>query len=307
MSSKRRKIKAMLNNDATYADIFGRLSMLCMNCYEWINLPATIDERFLELTLMYKGYALYFHDEVLGDIALPCMFDGELDIYRTPTRRYPYSVTSDYFDVRTDLDSVFIFNNYLRKPTIITIDLYARRLTNILRAIDVNINAQKTPVAMSTTIANRQSINEAYEQYDGNVPVILTDKSQGIDFKEAFQSISTQAPYVSDKLWLMYQAIWNDALTALGIENTNTDKRERRTEGEVNGSGGAIEMYRNSGLSIRRQACKEINKMFGQNIDVIFRSNLDTLVNRAFNPSAAQELDGQEIDGYVESELEYDI
>ena len=47
--------------------------------------------------------------------------------------------------------------------------------------------------------------------------------------------------------------------------------------------------------------------MFGQNIDVIFRSNLDTLVNRAFNPSAAQELDGQEIDGYVESELEYDI
>lgn len=307
MSSKRRKIKAMLNNDATYADIFGRLSMLCMNCYEWINLPATIDERFLELTLMYKGYALYFHDEVLGDIALPCMFDGELDIYRTPTRRYPYSVTSDYFDVRTDLDSVFIFNNYLRKPTIMTIDLYARRLTNILRAIDVNINAQKTPVAMSTTIANRQSINEAYEQYDGNVPVILTDKSQGIDFKEAFQSISTQAPYVADKLWFMYQAIWNDALTALGIENANTDKRERRTEDEVNGSGGAIEMYRNSGLSIRKQACKEINKMFGQNIDVIFRSNLDTLVNRAFNPSAAQELDGQEIDGYVESELEYDI
>lgn len=307
MSSKRRKIKAMLNNDATYADIFGRLSMLCMNCYEWINLPATIDERFLELTLMYKGYALYFHDEVLGDITLPCMFDGELDIYRTPTRRYPYSVTSDYFDVRTDIDSVFIFNNYLRKPTIMTIDLYARRLTNILRAIDVNINAQKTPVAMSTTIANRQSINEAYEQYDGNVPVILTDKSQGIDFKEAFQSISTEAPYVADKLWFMYQALWNDAMTALGIENSNTDKRERRTESEVNGSGGAIEMYRNSGLSIRKQACKEINRMFGQNIDVIFRSNMDTLINRAFNPSAAQELDGQEIEGYVESELEYDI
>ena len=207
MSSKRRKIKAMLNNDATYADIFGRLSMLCMNCYEWINLPDTIDERFLELTLMYKGYALYFHDEVLGDITLPCMFDGELDIYRTPTRRYPYSVTSDYFDVRTDLDSVFIFNNYLRKPTIMTIDLYAQRLTNILRAIDVNINAQKTPVAMSTTIANRQSINEAYEQYDGNVPVIITDNNQGIDFKEAFQSISTEAPYVADKLWFMYQSL----------------------------------------------------------------------------------------------------
>lgn len=302
MSTKRRKIKAMLNNDATYADIFGRLSMLCMNGIEWVNLPDTIDPRFVELTLMYKGYALYFNDEILGNIVLPCMFDGELDIYRTPTLRYPYSLTSDYFDVRTPNDSVFIFNNYLRKPTIMTIDLYARRLTNIMRSIDVNVNSQKTPIAIITDAKTKQSATEAYEQYDGNVPVMLVDKSMNI--AETFKALNTSAPYIADKLWILYQAIWNDALTALGIENSNTDKRERRTTEEVNGSAGAIEGARNYLLTPRQQACDAINRMFGANISVRYRSNLDTLINRAFDPNVAV---NEEIDGMVVDTNEYDI
>ena len=44
--------------------------------------------------------------------------------------------------------------------------------------------------------------------------------------------------------------------------------------------------------------------MFGTNISVRYRSNLDTLINRAFDPNVAV---NEEIDGMVVDTNEYDI
>lgn len=68
--------------------------------------------------------------------------------------------------------------------------------------------------------------------------------------------------------------IWNEALTYLGIENTNTDKKERMVSPEVMGNMGDVEAQRFTRLNSRKQFCKEVNEMFGLDIDVDFRSGM---------------------------------
>lgn len=282
---------ATLNND-TYLDYYNRLKELALNVFEWKNLPPSVDERFLELTLYEQGYALYFNDEVLGNLALTCTIGGKLDVYRNPMFRKAYA-NNGYNKNLTNKDSVLIFNNFLRTPTDLTIRLFARRLYELERTVDVNVKAQKTPTLVLASDTQRLSMLNMYMQYDGNEPFIFGDKN--MEF-EGMKALKTDAPFVADKLQIVKHQIWNEALTFLGIENSNADKKERLVSDEVGSNYGNIEAQRHIMLNARRQAVKKINEMFGTNIEVGFRSNLDTMVNRENVKNEMDEYEEVEVD-----------
>lgn len=267
-----KKWGANVLNNQTFLDYFYRLQELAINMFEWSNIPDTIDERFLELTLCEYGYAVYFRDEVIGDLALTCTIGTPLNVYRIPTYRRAYA-NNGYQKELTDKDSVLIFNNFLHTPTIMTILLFARRLYEIERSIDVNVKAQKTPVLMLCDETERLSIKNLYKQYDGNEPIIYGAKN--LDLKN-ITTLNTSAPYVADKLEILKRQIWNEALTFFGIENSNTEKKERLVTDEITSNLGGVEAQRYVMLNSRRQAAKQINKMFGTNIEVNFRQDMST-------------------------------
>lgn len=274
-SKKTRWQSAELNNK-TYIDYYNRLMEMALNVFEWKNLPDTVDERFLEMALYEHGYCVYFNDEFVGDLALTCTIGGQLDVYRIPVLRRAYA-QNGYNKLLSTKDSVLIFNNYLHTPTSLTIELFARRLYEIERTIDVNVKAQKTPTLVLASEQQRLTMQNLYMQYDGNEPFIYGDKNMDLD---GIKSLKTDAPFVADKLQVLKHQIWNEALTFCGIENSNADKKERLVSDEVGSNYGNIEAQRNVMLNARRQACKKINKMFGTNIEVGFRSNLVTMVNQ---------------------------
>lgn len=261
-----------LNND-TFIDYFTRLQEICINMFEWSNLPETVDERFLELTLCEYGYAIYFNDEVIGDLVATSMIGGPLDVYRIPTRRTAYAVNG-YQKNLTDKDSVLIFNNYLHTPSMLTIILYARRLYEIERTIDVNVKAQKTPVAILCDESQLFTMKNVYEKYDGNEPVIFG--ARNLDMK-GIQAMKTDAPFVADKLNILKRQIWNEAMTIFGVENANAEKKERLVTDEVLSNLGGVQAQRYVMLNSRRQAAKKINKMFGTDIEVNFRQDFSAL------------------------------
>ena len=256
-------------NDWTFIDYYNRLLELAINMFEWKNLPDTVDERFLELSLIQYGYAVYFNDENLGNLALTCMIGGGLNVYRIPIYRRAYA-TNGYQKDLTDKNSVMIFNNFLHQPSIMTIILFAKRLTQIERSIDVNVNAQKTPVAILCDEAQRMTFKNLYSKIDGNEPVIFGVKNLDLN---SIKSINTQAPYVADKLNILKRQIWNEALTFFGIENGNMEKRERVVSDEAASNLGGVIAQRFVALNSRRQAVNQINNMFGTDIQVDFRSD----------------------------------
>lgn len=264
---KKAKWESALLNNRTYLQYYNRLLELAINMYEWKNLPDTVDERFLELTLFSDGMAVYFRDEILGDLCLQTMIGGNLDVYRIPMERTAYAANG--YQVRLDpTNSVIIFNNYTHTNSMLDIEMYARRLYNIERTIDVNVNAQKTPVMVIGSEAQRLTLKNLMMQYDGNEPFIYGDDKLNVN---ALNVLRLDAPYVADKLNILKRQIWNEALTYLGIENSNTEKKERLVTDEITSNLGGVEAQRFCRLNARRKAADQINAMFGTNITVDFR------------------------------------
>ena len=89
----------------------------------------------------------------------------------------------------------------------------------------------------------------------------------------------------------------NEALTFLGINNANTDKKERLITDEVKANDEQLYVARQVMLNARKQACEEINKMFGLNIDVEFRGEEERqqmMLEAMSSPNVNSESNGEE-------------
>lgn len=260
---------ALLNN-YSYTKYLDKLKELAMSMFEWKGLPDSVDERYLELALFEQGKAIYFNDDVLGNIALRCTVGGGFDVYNVPIKRRAYANNGYSMNLDNE-NSIIIYNNYLRTNTLSDMKYYAVRLWELDRIVDINAKAQKTPVLIQCGEDERLTLENLYMKYAGNQPVIFGNKSLN---PELFKVLKTDAPYVADKIMYLKNQIWNDALTELGISNLNVQKRERLITDEAIRSQGGTIANRYVRLNERRKAAKAINKMFGTNITVEYRQDI---------------------------------
>jgi hypothetical protein len=257
-------------NNLTYMQYLNRLTELSVSMFEWKNLPPTVDARYLELHLFENGSMVYFDDDVIGNLCLDCLPSGRLDVYGNPVLRRAYSGYNNYQKLLKESNSVIIWNNYLHTNSILEVKMFAKRLYNLDRIIDVNANAQKTPVLIQGTEQQRLTLKNLYKEFDGNSPFIFGDKNLDLN---SLKCLQTGAPYVCDKLYNLKQMYWNEALTYLGINNTGAQKRERMLAIEGSQAQGGTISSRYSRLQSRREAVEKINTMFGTNIEVNYRED----------------------------------
>lgn len=263
--------EAYENNSWKYRIYHERLMELAVSMFEWKGLPDTVDPRFLEIALFGDGSAVFFKDEELDDyLALRVMLGGPMTVYNIPTRRRAFASNGYNYDL-DEKNSVIIWNNMVRTNTYPIVRNYAKRLWDLDCSIDVNAKAQKTPVLVLADDKSRLTMKQLYMQYDGNMPFIYGYPDQ-IN-PNSLKAISTQAPFVADKLQALKTGLWNEVLTALGITNVSYQKKERMITDEVVRAQGGTIASRYSRLNARREAADEINRMFGLNVSVDFRAD----------------------------------
>ena len=256
-------------NNVTFTNYYNRLAEIGFSRFKWSGLPETVDERFLEMALFGDGAAVFFKDEVLGFLALRVILNGRYNVYQVPINRRAYAANG--YQVELDENnSVIIYNNFMHTPSVLDVESFAARLYNIDRTIDVNVNAQKTPILLQCSDSQRLTLKNLYMQYEGNMPFVFATKDLDL---ESIKAINTGAPYVADKLFFLKSQIWNEALTYLGIPNISINKKERLISDEVQKNQGGTVASRYSPLVMRQNAADEINRMFGLEISVDFRTD----------------------------------
>lgn len=243
---------------------FEEVSIIRFN-YE--DMPKEINIEFMEKGLFEDTAMCFFYDEVLEKyLCLNVNGLGDFDEYGIPKRRDVYAVNG-YRRTLNEKNSVLIYNNTMHLPIYNDVLLYSERIATIQRIIDVNANAQKTPVIITGTPEQKQLLEVLFENYDGNIPFIFGDdditKYSGIDV------LKLDAPYVIDKLQVYKNQMINEALAYLGIESSNTSKRERLTNEEIEKDNEMASYNRRTYFNARKTAFDEINEMFGLNIKVI--------------------------------------
>lgn len=252
---------ALLINDKTFIDYLDRLRMLATSLFTWKNLDEIAGNgasNFLEQVLYEDGRACFVKDDNLGFLALRVQPNDKYNVYRLPVKvmatSFEYNKEYDFNDI------VYIKNNVLQKPTFQSLQLFAYRLYETERTIDVNLIAQKTPVLIEGDTKTILTLKNVYEKYVGNTPFIFGNKQ--FDISNKLNVLKTDAPYLVDKLDIHKHQIFNDALTILGIDNANTDKKERLITNEVESNEQLVNYYLNCWYKTRKDACDEINNKF---------------------------------------------
>lgn len=252
---------------------FNRLKMKAISMFEWINLPEEIDERYIELMLCQNGYVCFFKDQLVPDVdtyfALQCTLGGRFNVYNIPTV-YQIYTASGYNTRRTAEDSVIIYNNLLHSPTVPLLMYHAYNIANVERTIEINLNQLKRPYIFLVPENQRFTFTKLVNDIKNNQDVIIGNKDLNLD---NLNPINTITPNNTLDLYTLKKRYYNEALTDMGINNLNVDKKERLVSDEVSSNDEDVLINRNSMLYARKIACKQINEMFGLNIDVKFRND----------------------------------
>ena len=304
--------ESLYNNQATYADYMNRLKKVATSIFEWVNLPESMNQRYLEETLFYYGMATLFKDEDYGFINTKCASNGVINIYGLPTSlncfSYDFSRVKKLYtglpmEEGKDDTCILVMNNWDRIPTVATIQLFAYRLYEAEVTAMTNIKAQKTPILITVDETQRLMMENMYSQYEGNRPVIFGDKKQLQD--GVIKAINTTAPFIADKVMDYKKDIWNEALQFLGINTLQIEKRERLITEEANSNNELINLNLQSFLVPRQEACKQFNKKYGlegtdKEISVRVRSDLLNVIKRELSTIKEYEPD-EEVEEVVEN------
>lgn len=259
------------------------LGELATNRFKWKGLPDSINPRFLEMTLLRSALSVFYFDDEFGQFfALQGSAAGNLNMYNDPMFYQVYGnqfiskrlravpgvaqvrgadgkFTSERITVPEEC--IPIWANYFRVPDWDIITIYANRLAEFDRTIEINAkNARRTRVAavdpnqqLSIDNINRQiekgdaliKVNQG--TYDATVGGI-TSLDLGVD------------PLMVEKMQISRTRVWNECMGLLGINNANQDKKERLVASEVDANDEQVDSMRWVNLNARRQAAHMINK-----------------------------------------------
>lgn len=272
MARKRANLDDLLN-DLTFKCHYDKFKLVAVNAFEWENLPAGIEERHIENTLFKYGRAMFFKAPQMSFMCLPCNHDGQ-NVYGEPTHYTAFGVG---FQHREPAEKcVIIENNKLRLPTHPFVMFYVNKITEAERTIDVNVKSCKTPVIFACDDKDVFTFKQMFKQIDGNTPAIFADRGLNLESIQAYQ---TGVKFLGKELQDYSNGVENKLLTFLGLNNTPVDKKERLITDEATANNQLIESFVELQLEARKRAAEEINALFGLDIRVKRRQNVENSVD----------------------------
>lgn len=270
-------------NMVEYRMIEERLCNVIFSLFTWENLPSNLSSRFIEKTLMTEGCIGFYINNEYGIMSLPCT-SIEYNFYNEPEKITLSSAcnglsTNNSINDTTD-DFVLCRNNTNGTGLSLIVQVYAQKIFDVMQTIDVNIGNQKTPYIIKTNQKNRFSLKNIFDQVRKNMPAVFVNKKIG-KVNEIFEIMPTPSPFVADKLLCHQHELMNDFLTKIGINNCQTDKKERLIQDEANSNNELIKLTLQGMINEREKAIEEINKKYGYNITL--KCNIEEVINECQN------------------------
>lgn len=270
----------VIKNNAAYENsvmlnyYLNMMSDIALARYKWKNIPDSISKRFMEVCCLYYGKFIAWKDDIADQITIaPFSVEGQRDQQGRPIfvrANSPYTGFTKRINVKEEPCAI-CWNNYIQEPDINGVILFAQRMADTQRTIDINIKGQKTPKYIVVNKYQELTVENIVGETEMNCPVIYL-KESSIN-PEQLKQIDLTVPYNADKLDIHQLYIWSDFLSFMGIDNSNQYKKERTVAAEATQNEENVEMSRNTNLDSRKQFCDDFNNVFSEyDIDVEFNS-----------------------------------
>lgn len=269
------------------------LTELATNRFKWTGLPDTVDVRYLEMCLFYQALSVYYEDENFGQLALKGAGTNFLNMIDNPTA---FMVVGNNFVSKTvsAKDCVPIWANYMRIPDLDIVNIYAHRLAELDRTIEINSdNARMNKVIVSSENQRLSTTNINRQISEGQNAINVAGPLQDMQFLQAVD-LGINPDHI-EKLHIVRTREWNECMGLLGIENANQDKKERLVSSEVDANNDQTSSMRYVNLNARRIAAKQISEKYNIDVKVAYYTDVERQAAMTFEDSL-DDNDTDEID-----------
>lgn len=237
----------------------------CFGIFEYNSLPLAMNCHPYGVNMYYHPTSFNIANPVLGNFSKTIGVDGAI-IYLEEE-----AIASDYRTVRPLLN------------------LYSYKLAACDKCIDQSLmNSGVTAIFSASSKKAAESFRAMYDEISQGKPATYVDEELGLGSQNSrsLQYTPAKDNFVCDKVQIEKRAIIEEFLTAIGVNNANTSKRERLNGDEVNSNNDecyiATETWRRN-LSETIASAKEIFPSLDFDITIREMSIID---NSPTNPTA---------------------
>ena len=253
---------------------FSYLLRLTKGIFE-IKAPEYWDTDFILDTLLLNGvFGVFEHNS--EPIAMNCQPYG-VNMYYKPTSFNIANPVLGTFNKTIGVDGALVYleedpsANASFKTIRPMLNFYSYKLAACDKCIDQSLmNSGVAAIFSAPSKKAAESYRLMYDDISQGKPAVFVDEELGLasGTSRNLQYTPAKDNFVCDKVQIEKRCIIEEFLTCIGINNANTSKRERLNSDEVNSNNELIEMMAEVMLNQRKEACKQIKKLFNIDVDV---------------------------------------
>lgn len=259
-------------NNSSYFYYFYKLYKLLSSVFTFDSLPDTWDESYLK-----DGFILHspicVTDTEYGVIPLMSGYSG-LNYFNQPTDFIISNPVIGNKQGKINEDGVMVYldkwNGHYKSLDDV-ISRYAVLLSEIDGSLNTTlINSRVAHIFTAHSNAQLKKMEKVYDKISNGEPAVFIQNNTDENLDHAvFNNVKNT--YIGNELLLTKRTIYNDFLSEIGINNSNTDKKERLITSESDSN--MNELYANIYTwDTNLKTCfKKINEMY--NIDVGYHLN----------------------------------
>lgn len=244
-----------------------------MSIYEFKNIPENWDFDYFLSILLSQGF-ITVTDTALGVVPLRCGISG-INVYNHPTTVIIANPVLGNLERTIDEDCTLIKIAYDYRGIMDIVYRYATLLSECDSSISVNLmNSKVAFIGLVESKAQANSMKAMYDMISKGEPAVFVKGSQINSDTILYNHVKEN--FVAGDIQILKRKIMSEFLTEIGVNNANTDKRERLTDNEVEANDSEIQLNAGYWLENIREGLEKTNKMFNLNLTVDLKDTYNT-------------------------------
>lgn len=236
-------------------------------------IPENWDYDYFLDILFCEGY-IAITDTPIGIIPLRCSLTGYNVFDHPTTALFANPVLSTFerntFGDNPQTDCALVKLQYNYAGVMSLVNRYSTMLALCDNSIAVNLRNSK--VAFIGFVSGKQqaaTMQKMYDDIDDGKPAVYVKKDDITSDDILYNHI--KETYIANDVQLLKQSLKNDFLTEVGLNNANTDKRERLIVDEVNANNDEVKANVQHWLDSIGEGLERANQLFNLNLSVDLR------------------------------------
>lgn len=260
-------------NSTTFNYYVDTLLRKAQSIYEFKNIPENWDIDYMVTTLLAQGF-FCITDTPMGVLPLRCGLSG-INVFNHPTTIIIANPVLGNLERTIDQDAALVKLQYTYQSIMPIIYKYATMLAECDSSISVNLmNSKVCFIGLCSSKNQAESMKLMYKKISEGEPAIFV-KGDQINSEQIFYN-HVKENFVAGEIQILKRKIMSEFLTEIGVNNANTDKKERLTDNEVEANDEEIQLNAGYWLDNIREGINKANEMFNLNITVDLKNTSNT-------------------------------